>query len=365
MWTPTRQVNTCKTTFLTIDDYLQYTPFFSDFGPFNIADIFRFCCLLKERLELNRKNGKLLCLYTKPEDEKRANAAFAICCYMMLLHNMSPEETYAPLESVYPPITSYCDASYGPSTFTLTILDCLHGLRKALDLGLLQLDRFDLKEYEHYEQVRNGDFNWITPFFIAFAGPKDRTTYEALTKNSGPGEAAVHLTKSFQNILDYFEAHNVQCIVRLNNKTYDETHFRKRGMDHIDLIYPDGTCPSWYIVEEFLNICESVIMDQSQAKTRLQEQRQHLCSSTGKVKQAHESDGTASLSHDESRNRGIGVIAVHCMAGLGRTGTLIAVFLMRHFDMSAREAIAFLRLMRPGSVPEERYQHLQIWHVWL
>jgi hypothetical protein len=45
-----------------------------------------------------------------------------------------------------------------------------------------------------------------------------------------------------------------------------------------------------------------------------------------------------------------GAVAVHCRAGLGRSGTLIALYLMRSCGFTAREAMGWLRIMRPGSV---------------
>jgi len=79
------------------------------------------------------------------------------------------------------------------------------------------------------------------------------------------------------------------------------------------MYFVDGTVPPFPIVEKFLNMVENAT----------------------------------------------GVIAVHCKQGLGRTGSLIACYIMKHYDLNAAECIAFVRIMRPGSVvgPQQHFLH--------
>ena len=52
-----------------------------------------------------------------------------------------------------------------------------------------------------------------------------------------------------------------------------------------------------------------------------------------------------------------GVLAVHCKAGLGRTGTLIGCYAMKHFKFPAAFFIGWIRIARPGSIlgPQQHY----------
>jgi cell division cycle 14 len=48
----------------------------------------------------------------------------------------------------------------------------LQGLEYAVRFGWYDFRTFNVKEYEHYERVENGDLNWIIPGkFVAFMGP--------------------------------------------------------------------------------------------------------------------------------------------------------------------------------------------------
>jgi len=58
-------------------------------------------------------------------------------------------------------------------------LDCLHAVDRAITHRFYSPDTFDPDEYEHYERVENGDFNWILPGrFLAFSGPHPKSKIE-------------------------------------------------------------------------------------------------------------------------------------------------------------------------------------------
>jgi cell division cycle 14 len=162
------------------------------------------------------------------------------------------------------------DAGRGRSDFNLNIQDCLWGIYKAIQNGLCDMNQFDVDDYEYYEKVENGDWNWITPNFIAFASPVDpiwiKREKEKRSQLSGPpspvkGDLALQrkLSTPFLNCLDYFEKRNVKLVVRLNNQLYDRQVFLDQGVNHVELYFDDGSNPTDEIVRKFIDLADQVI----------------------------------------------------------------------------------------------------------
>lgn len=169
------------------------------------------------------------------------------------------------------------DAGRGPSDFNLNIQDCLWGMWKAMQNGLCDMNEFSVEDYEFYEKVENGDWNWLTPHFIAFASPvdtnwikRDKEAKEGKTNLSGAGADSSSsnisnlalqrkLPTPFLNCLDYFEKRNIKLVVRLNTELYDRNTFLDRGIDHMELYFDDGTNPTDEIVRTFIDVADRVI----------------------------------------------------------------------------------------------------------
>ena len=140
---------------------------------------------------------------------------------------------------------------------------------------------------------------------MAFAGPH----FHRSVSREG------YCAKTPSDYIPYFQKNNVELVVRLNKKCYNEGDFVKAGIRHFDQYYLDGSCPPLDVLDRIVAAFETVPADKA--------------------------------------------FAVHCKAGLGRTGTCIGAYMMKHFKFTAAEAIGWMRICRPGMVIGPQQQFLK------
>jgi len=284
-------------------------PYCADFGPVNLSIVFHFCELLKEKLGDARIAKRQLAYYCSTDAAEFTNTAFLLGAFLVLVEDTTPDEAAKRFEGL-PSIMPFRDATFSGKVYPISLLDCFRGLRKAVEMSWFSLKSFKLDEYEFLDCPFNGDIHQPCPRFLAFRGPTNRR------KRLAPGFE----TLAPKDYVPIFKAKGVSAVVRLNEDEYDGAEFEAHGIRHYDLSFPDCSVPSVDIVERFLNLVDAEP----------------------------------------------GLVAVHCKAGLGRTGTLIALWMMRQHGWGANEAMAWLRIVRPGSVvgPQQRFLKLVEGGVW-
>ncbi|KAF0699080.1 Aste57867_10353 [Aphanomyces stellatus] len=289
------------------DESLHYTRYFADFGPLNLAQTYRFGL----RLQVIVQSCRRAVCYCSTHRHRLTNAVTLLTLYCVLFRGQRAADAVRSFHSLQKHLIPYRDAAFTICTFGVTVLDCALAVEKAMQSGLWDKQTFDVEWYERHSKLEFGDLNWIVPGkLLAFSGPL------AQKREVAPNAYAL-IAEDYAKL---FKSLGVSCVVRLNEQCYDRKKFVHAGLTHVDLIYPDGSTPSDGLLAKFISICD----------------------------------------------RELGAVAVHCKAGLGRTGTNIAAFLIKRYRLTASEAIAWVRLCRPGSIvgPQQHFLELKQTKLW-
>ena len=113
------------------------------------------------------------------------------------------------------------------------------------------------------------------------------------------------LLNSFKNCEEYINETSVELFLNCSDK-YDTTLFEINKIKVIDLYFQNYSTPSIKLVKKFMNLVNNTEYNK--------------------------------------------LVAIHCTAGLGRTGLLICIWLIIKLNFTPKNAIAYIRMIRPGSI---------------
>ena len=286
-------------------------------GPADIFHLIQFMEALDSEIISMRENGTrnlVFCATKRPYD--LTHAALMLGTYMILRLKYSVEDVASSFIGLK--IEEYRNDS--SSSVSISILDCWLSVKRSKTLGWFKLPSYhapfrwgmiDRDAYHHYDNPLNADLHEVVPGkIVLFRGPKDLGGADFQDRLDNGTFVCRDFSPAYY--AGFFADLGVSTVVRLNSPHYDPRAFTDRGIDHFDLDFGGQPTPSPVAVSAFFKIV----------------------------------DGAR------------GAVAVHGREGVGRAATLAALYLMRSHRFKAREAMAWLRIMRPGSVLGEQERYL-------
>ena len=95
----------------TIDNQLVYEPLYGDNGPLSISKVYIYVKELIKLLDKNHQNDKKIIHWSSDDTGKRANAAFLMGAFMILVLKMPAEKAWKRFAKVQPSFADFRDAS--------------------------------------------------------------------------------------------------------------------------------------------------------------------------------------------------------------------------------------------------------------
>jgi hypothetical protein len=279
---------------------------------FNLGKIFDACQTIDAQL---RATERPIAIIASPCTDAYEETVLALGAYMIMHCNHGLDVT---LGSIRPLLSGNIPNDLNSpnscsnnklSNIELRLQDCLGGLLKAMSIGWVDFisGGFDADEYKHLDSPLNADLHEIVPGkLVIMRGPRD-------LPNGAEWRNLLHVDgrvgpRDFSSTYyaDILEQLDVQVVVRCSVPMYDRHGFEKAGIAVVDLCCEEDSPPPVDVIATFLAIAERLP----------------------------------------------GAIAVHGGMGPGWSGTLVALYMMKHHGFTAREAIGWLQIVRPGRCAE-------------
>ncbi len=255
-----------------------------------LESIFKFCGAVEMQLKMHRKP---LAMVAEHDRQTMTNSVFFIGAYMIVKLRLHPREVELRFSKLAP-FFIVGDAFLGQANSSLHIRDCWHGLSKATLLGWIDYEPSGLDKCVHLECKLKTNFLQIVPGkLIAICHPEVLSFEDVHSVISHESDAPRHNQQL-----------GVLAVVRINAPA------RHGGAPAppataaaaVDLSLDPSTHPPPDVVARFMLLAEGLP----------------------------------------------GAVAVLCFPGPGATaaaGVLTALYMMKHHDFAAREAMGWLRLV--------------------
>jgi hypothetical protein len=284
-------------------------------GPANLLMLYQFCELVDLEILQNSHRSTALCSGEEPSD--RVQAAFLLGAYMIIRHDVSADNA---MERLSPALADISAAFHVPDgsgdSACLPLRDCLAAVQRTRGLGWIAFAKgqeageaeadFDPEEYAYFDNPLNADLTEVVPGRLLVSscprvlpdGAEWADRFDAagrfVARDFSPAYAADHLAQ-FDTAL---------C-VRVGFPRYGRDVLDGTGLGLLDVYSEDAPSPSPATVDSFLAAADAA------------------------------SPRAVALQGD-SRS--------------GPAAALAGAFLVRRHGFAAREAAAWLRIVRPGCV---------------